>query len=245
MLVRHHVTVSAAVPRLRAAGDRRVRDPIEQRRQRIGRRKALKTGMQRMCTRAGRAYMRAMRNAARSSVPSDSSPFPSSGHDHGHCIVTALNRATALCEREGVRLTPLRRRVLELVWESHAPIGAYQIMEKMRGERGAIAPPTVYRALDFLAENGLVHRLDTLNAFIGCPHPGTGHKAYFLICRACRDVVEFADAGLDAAVADRAGRAGFSLETETIELTGLCARCAARPAADLKAAVPADETVTE
>ncbi|SNB55241.1 Fur family transcriptional regulator, zinc uptake regulator [Arboricoccus pini] len=152
-------------------------------------------------------------------------PFLSASHDHDHCIETALGRAVAICAHQGARLTALRRRVLELVWSSHAPIGAYQIMEMMRGERSRVAPPTVYRALDFLADNGLIHRLDTLNAFIGCSRPGVGHKAYFLICRHCGNAVEFADTALDAAIADASHRAGFAIEVETVELRGLCAAC--------------------
>jgi Fur family zinc uptake transcriptional regulator len=160
-------------------------------------------------------------------------PFPLASHDHGHCVEAALDRAASVCERQGVRLTELRRQVLELVWSSHVPIGAYQIMELMRGTRTRVAPPTVYRALEFLAENGLVHRLDTLNAFVGCSQPGVGHKAYFLICRACRNAVEFADPALDQAIAGCSARAGFALEIETVELTGLCAAC--RPERDSKA----------
>ena len=94
-------------------------------------------------------------------------------HDHRVCVKDALEQATAICAKRGARLTPIRRRVLELIWASHKPSGAYDILEALsqesRGKR--IAPPTVYRALDFLLEQGLIHRLESLNAFIGCPHP--------------------------------------------------------------------------
>ena len=80
-------------------------------------------------------------------------------HNHDHCIVDALQRAEALCEQRNVRLTPIRRRVLELVWHSHAPIGAYAILDQLKTTDRSAAPPTVHRALDFLLEHGLVHRL--------------------------------------------------------------------------------------
>lgn len=149
------------------------------------------------------------------------------GHDHGRCVDAALGRAERLCQARSVRLTHLRRRVLELVWQSHRPIGAYDILERLAAERGPVGPPTVYRALDFLAEQGLVHRLDSLNAFIGCSAPAEGHRAYFLICRGCRTVIELDDAQVALALSGAAARAGFSIESETVELAGACARCRA------------------
>jgi Fur family transcriptional regulator, zinc uptake regulator len=154
-----------------------------------------------------------------------SQTHPTSPHDHSHCQDSALARADQLCAERGVRLTPLRRRVLELVWTSHRPIGAYAILEQMRmGDRIA-APPTVYRALDFLLEQGLIHRLESLNAFIGCDHPQDRHTSQFLICTRCAGAVEIADASIAAAVKKSAGSAGFSVSHLTIELKGLCPSC--------------------
>lgn len=152
-------------------------------------------------------------------------PFTEATHDHGRCVRAALDEALELCTRRGVRLTALRRRVLELVWQSHAPIGAYQILERLASARGRVAPPTVYRALDFLAREGLVHRIDSLNAYIGCSAPSLAHEAYFLICRACGDAAEFHDMELTTAIAGCVQRTGFRLRTATVELAGLCARC--------------------
>lgn len=157
-------------------------------------------------------------------------PFPGRGHDHARCVGGAIESAFALCERRGVRLTELRRRVLELVWRSHAPVGAYDLLELLAAERGRVAPPTVYRALDFLAAQGLVHRLDTLNAFIGCARPAEGHAARFLICRVCRSAVEFADPAVDRAIAGYALGVGFEVAGETVEIAGVCAACRAEAA---------------
>ena len=160
-------------------------------------------------------------------------PFAPPGHNHANCIVTAVDAAEAACARRGERLTPLRRRVLELVWRGHRPVGAYDLLALLQGERGRVAPPTVYRALDFLCEQGLVHRLDSLQAFIGCGHAdehmgdrGDGrHAAHFLICQDCGVAVEVRDGQLNGAISGLAGRAGFAIAGQTIELSGLCAAC--------------------
>lgn len=146
-------------------------------------------------------------------------------HDHNLCRSEALDAAMALCERRGARLTPLRRRVLELVWRGHAAVGAYEILENLRGERGAVTPPTVYRALDFLIAHGLVHRLASLNAYIGCPAPQRRHVGQFMTCRTCHETVEATDDGPADAVAESARRADFSVERVAIEVQGQCAAC--------------------
>ena len=155
-------------------------------------------------------------------------PFSDAAHDHRRCVAAAMDQALDLCERRGVRLTDMRRRVLELVWQSHAPIGAYQILEHLAIGRGRVAPPTVYRALDFLSREGLVHRIDRLNAYVGCSAPQAAHQAYFLICSTCGDAAEFHDPGLAAAISGCAQRSGFELAAATVELAGLCARCRAQ-----------------
>ncbi|HVO15754.1 MAG TPA: Fur family transcriptional regulator, partial [Alphaproteobacteria bacterium] len=124
------------------------------------------------------------------------------------------------------RFTALRRRVLELVWESHQPIKAYDILERLnKTERGA-KPPTVYRALDFLIGQGLVHRLESLNAFVGCPHPGQDHDFQFLICDGCGTVFEIAAPAVRAALAAHAAGMGFTIKRQTIEVHGTCKACA-------------------
>lgn len=145
---------------------------------------------------------------------------------HERCIEDALTRAQEVCRRRGVRLTPIRRRVLQLVWEDHRPVGAYELLERLRAEGWGSGPPLVYRALAFLAEQGLVHRLASVNAFIGCPRGGERHGAQFLICRDCGRVVEMDDRRLDECLAAAAEARGFTLEAPTIEVSGRCARCA-------------------
>lgn len=157
-------------------------------------------------------------------------PFPHATHDHHRCVRAAVSRAHDLCSSRGAKLTELREQVLELVWRSHAPIGAYQILDQLAATRGRVAPPTVYRALEFLSREGLIHRIDSLNAYIGCPQPGSPHEAYFFICRECGDAAEIHDEELGAALARCVRRAAFQVETATVELAGLCARCGGKAA---------------
>jgi len=146
-------------------------------------------------------------------------------HDHNLCIRDALGAAEALCARRGARLTDLRRRVLELVWQSHRPVGAYDLLARLGEGRDRAAPPTVYRALDFLMEQGLVHRIHSLNAFVGCPSAREGHAARFLICTACGEATEFEDESLQGDLARIAADRGFRIDGQVIELQGLCGRC--------------------
>lgn len=145
-------------------------------------------------------------------------------HDHEGCIESAIATAEALCRDRGLRFTALRRRVLELVWESHRPIGAYDILDGLGSGKSA-APPTVYRALDFLIEAGLVHRLDSLNAFIGCADPGRRHTGQFLICRECRTVTELGDGEIENLVEAKARAHGFTAVRQILEIEGLCNSC--------------------
>jgi len=147
-------------------------------------------------------------------------------HDHDSCVADALSTAEEICRVRGTRLTSLRRRVLELIWGSHRPIGAYAVLSALRDERETAAPPTVYRALDFLIEQGLVHRIQSLNAFVGCREPDHAHNGVFLICSNCGDALEIENPALDEAIRGAARAHGFALQRRTVEATGTCPGCA-------------------
>ena len=151
--------------------------------------------------------------------------FPVPQHDHGACVHGALEAAEAECRRKGARLTPIRRRVLELVWESHQPVGAYALLENLSREGWSAAPPTVYRALEFLQQHGLVHRIALLNAFIGCSRPGLPHAGKFLLCAGCGAAAELEDEDIDRVVTAAAARLGFTVSRQTVEVEGLCPGC--------------------
>ncbi len=151
---------------------------------------------------------------------------PHCQHGHDQCVSDALAAAEQVCERAGARLTTLRKRVLELVWQSHRPMGAYDLLETLaREDDRRPAPPTVYRALDFLQEQGLVHRIASLNAFIGCASPEHSHQGHFLICRHCRVAIELDQTLIQPAITRAARQINFVVEAETVEIAGLCAHC--------------------
>ncbi|MDX1403089.1 MAG: Fur family transcriptional regulator [Woeseiaceae bacterium] len=152
--------------------------------------------------------------------------FPDEAHDHDSCVAEAMATAVRICRERGLRLTRQRRRVLELVWNSHKPIGAYEILDRLNRDGARVAPPTVYRALEFLIEAELVHRLDSLNAFVGCPDPANPHSRQFLICRECRSVAELEDSDIDQLVRQSAARLGFEALEQTLEIEGVCRNCA-------------------
>lgn len=149
-------------------------------------------------------------------------------HDHTACINAALARAQSHCREQGLRLTPIRKRVLEMVWASHRPSKAYDLLEQVNRERGNAAPPTVYRALDFLLDAGLVHKIESLNAFIGCAGEHRHAQPKFLICHVCERVAEIPAPSVDDVIAREAERIGFAADRETIEIRGVCNLCAAR-----------------
>lgn len=156
--------------------------------------------------------------------------FPSARHDHQACVDGALDRARALCKSRGVRLTEIRARILELIWDSHEPVGAYALLDALRNERHSAKPPTVYRALSFLCAQGLVHRIETLNAYVGCSQAGDSHTGQFLICRRCSRAVELNDAAIAQAVEKGCRDLGFTVEGQVVEVTGLCPDCRATAA---------------
>lgn len=147
-------------------------------------------------------------------------------HDHERCHSAALAQARTLCQGRSARLTPAREAVLHLIWRSHRPVGAYALIEQMSAEQGhRVLPPTVYRALDFLLAQGLIHRIASRNAFIGCPFPEVRHRNLFLLCRRCGAVAECCADTLDQAIASTAARAGFAVDDHHLEIDGLCQQC--------------------
>ena len=151
-------------------------------------------------------------------------------HNHARCISEALERADQLCAERSVRLTPLRRRVLEQIWQSHEAIKAYDLIGRLSSADHTVKPPTVYRALDFLLEQGLIHRIESLNGFVGCDRPHKVHESHLLICRRCGRVSECGDDGVKRALNREAERQGFLAEEHIVEIRGLCSRCRSKPA---------------
>ncbi len=150
---------------------------------------------------------------------------PEPEHDHSQCIHKAISLAEQLCLSRGVQLTPIRHKILELILNSHRAIKAYDLLDQIRPINDAAKPSTVYRALDFLLEQGLIHRVESLNAFVGCHCSGTQHDQLLLICTACNTVEERAAPMVLSALATELGDAGFVPQRKTIEIHGLCSSC--------------------
>ena len=147
-------------------------------------------------------------------------------HTHGAAaFVDAVERA---CRERGLNLTPIRADALKRIAEAGKPIKAYDLLERMRGGAGASAPPTVYRALDFLLQHGFIHRLVSINAFLACHHPLAGHVVPILICRVCESAQELEDETLAAQVEAMATAQGFAPAATYLEVLGTCARCAGK-----------------
>ena len=148
-----------------------------------------------------------------------------SQHDHNHCIESAITQAQNLCKERGVRLTRVRQRVLELVWQSHQPLGAYTLLSLLAEEGFNSAPPTIYRALEFLQNEGLIHKLASVNAYTGCSNPGNPHEGHFFLCLSCNQALELDTSTLQNSLQNSAENHGFAIAQQTIEITGYCAQC--------------------
>lgn len=143
-------------------------------------------------------------------------------HDHGACVRHGLAVAEAACAERGLQLTPARRRVLEILLEAHEAMGAYDVLERLAAEGLGDKPPVAYRALGFLTEQGFAHRIERLNAFVACAHPGAAHDPAFMICRGCGAVAE---GEADGVMRSSAKAAGFVIEQRVVEVEGLCPGC--------------------
>lgn len=157
-----------------------------------------------------------------------SSAFPVPGHDHDRCAADALHHAEQVCAGRGQKFTPIRRHVLKALLASHRPLGAYEIIEELARTVPRPAPITVYRALDFLMENGLVHRIESRNAFLACAHDhDDAAMVAFLICDRCGSVGEVPATRVAQSLNDAARATGFAPKLSVVEITGTCAHCQA------------------
>ncbi len=150
-------------------------------------------------------------------------------HDHQSCINDGLDSVAVYCADQKLHFTPVRRRVLEILLQEHRAMGAYDILDKLRADGQRAQPPVAYRALDFLVSHGFAHKIERLNAFVACSHPGLEHTPAFLICRSC-DAVAEAHAEPANGMLGRAARdTGFRIEQAVVEALGLCPKCTPCP----------------
>ena len=152
-------------------------------------------------------------------------PVGFSQHDHNLCVSDTLAAAEAQCLAQGLRFTPVRRKALEILLQEHRALGAYAILDGLRDSGFGSQPPVAYRALDFLVANGLAHKIERLNAFIACAHPGHAHTPAFMICRLCDAVAEAHSAPARGALGEAARATGFRIERTVVEAEGVCPTC--------------------
>ncbi|MBB1089482.1 transcriptional repressor [Lysobacter sp. SG-8] len=146
---------------------------------------------------------------------------------HVHDAEAFVREVERQCERRGLRLTPIRAHALQLIADAGRPVKAYDLLDQMKETHDSAAPPTVYRALDFLLEHGFIHKLASINAFVGCHHPGAeAHAVPFLICDRCQSATELEDEDIVASLDRRARALGFVPQAQTLEVHGICAECA-------------------
>lgn len=136
-----------------------------------------------------------------------------------------FNKARIFCEDNGARFTPLRARVYEILLQEDASIGAYDLLDKLKKIEDSAKPPTVYRALDFFLELGLVHKVESTNTFKACHHFGCSHPVQFLICDTCADVQEISSEGVKEQLEAQAEQNAFHIISQTIEAHGICEKC--------------------
>lgn len=146
-------------------------------------------------------------------------------HAHDICIEKALNKAHDICIDKGIKLTKIRKRILELIWQDHAPIKAYDLLTQFQKDEPSAKPATIYRALDFLQENGLVHKIHRLNAFIGCIHPNHNRPYFFLLCHKCHHTSEFQDENSVNLLMTLSKNHQFEYKSAIIEIEGICNNC--------------------
>lgn len=148
-------------------------------------------------------------------------------HHHVHDAEAYVRTVRQACLDRQLRLTPIRGQVLQLLAEHGKPVKAYDLLEMMRSRVGSNAPPTVYRALDFLLENGFIHKLSSINAYVACHHPNVSHSVPFLICDHCQNAIELEDDSIAGRLIEKAGALGFRTRAQVLEVHGLCRDCLA------------------
>ncbi len=146
-------------------------------------------------------------------------------NNHQQCIDSAIHRAENVCLKHSMHFTPLRRNILELIWQSHIPLKINDISKQLEQNNQAVKPISVYRVLDFLLEYGMIHKLVSQNSFLGCSHPGEKHNCYFIICKKCYKVEEVCTNNLLSDIAQSLNKLNFIPEHITFEVQGICKEC--------------------
>jgi Fur family zinc uptake transcriptional regulator len=153
-------------------------------------------------------------------------PICTDPEHHVHHVHEYVSEVSKACTERGLRLTPLRAEILQLIAEAKRPVKAYDLLSRISESKATSVPTTVYRALDFLLEHGFIHKLESINAFMACHHPSVPHTVPFLICDRCEMAIEMEDDRIGNQLDQKARTLGFSPRAQTLEVRGLCRDCA-------------------
>jgi Fur family transcriptional regulator, zinc uptake regulator len=140
-------------------------------------------------------------------------------------IDVAIKKAHELCVEQGEKLTPLRQQVLEILLRRKGPVKAYEVLAELQRERESAAPPTAYRALEFLLSVGLIHKIESLNAYVACTHKEIHRTGLFFVCDDCHSITELEDPKIDRLLSKTGESAGFKVGAAEIEIHGKCRNC--------------------
>ncbi|MGB4191684.1 MAG: transcriptional repressor [Rickettsiales bacterium] len=146
-------------------------------------------------------------------------------NQHSKCINSALEHAQSLCNQKKILFTSLRKNILEIIWQSHIPLKAYDLLERLQKKDSSAKPITVYRTLDFLLLHNLIHKLESQNTYFGCTHPGDIHNCYFLICKKCNQVEEGCEHNLLKKIYETLKESNFIVDHAVLEIKGICKSC--------------------
>jgi len=149
----------------------------------------------------------------------------SAKHNHSNCKSLALKKAEDICTQKGTKLTKVRKTVLELIWQNHQGRKAYDLLEELKKQDAGAKPPTIYRALDFLVQNGLIHKIESTNSFVGCSHAELGKNCQLFICNSCGNVSELVSDVIVQEIMQGAKKQKFKVSSYTTEAKGLCSAC--------------------
>ena len=146
-------------------------------------------------------------------------------HDHRKCSKKVIQNAEETCLKFSLNFTPIRKKVLEIISSNHKPSRAYDLLEKLRDDGFCDKPPTIYRALDFLIENKIVHKLNTINAYVACFDEESEEISCFLICEMCQEIEEFHNKNLNKVLTNIGKKRGIEIKNLNLEIGFKCQEC--------------------
>ncbi len=146
-------------------------------------------------------------------------------HNHNNCISFALEEAQRICDTRGEKFTELRKEVLKIIWKSHRAVKAYAILSQLDPRIASVEPVNVYRALDFLCEQQLIHKIHMVKSYIGCSHPAEHNNCILFYCNSCHEVQELCQQNVRTALQNVCDKYDLNVVEQLCEIVGICRNC--------------------